>query len=123
MEVLEQEFNQFSSESIDYGIMEKSKEIYILTGAFGWDDVGSCLAVERIQKNNEFWNVVLGDAITIDSKNVIIQGHKKLIATLGVRDMIIVVTEDAILVCASQNAGDIKKVVENLKICNRMELL
>ena len=121
--VLEEEFCAFKSESIDYGIMEKAKNIYILSGSFGWDDVGSWLAVGRIKKSNEFGNVISGNAVTVDTKNTIIQGGSKLIATVGLEDMIIVDTEDALLVCDAKDAGNIKKVLENLKICNRTEYL
>lgn len=119
--VLEREFEAFRSESIDYGIMEKAQNIYILSGAFGWDDVGSWLAVERIRQSNEFGNVITGNAITVDTKNTIIQGDKKLIATVGIENLIVVDTEDALLICQKDSAGDIKKVLENLRICNRTE--
>lgn len=121
--VLESTFTDFKSESIDYGIMEKAENIYILPGTFGWDDVGSWLAVERIRKTNESGNVVEGNIITIDCKNNIIQGGKKLIATVGIDGLIIVDTEDATLICDKDSAGDIKKVLENLKICNRDEYI
>lgn len=122
-QVLERVFPQLPSESIDYGVMEKAENIYILGGAFGWDDVGSWLAVGRLQKSNEFGNVIAGNAVTIDTRNSIIQGGKKLIATVGLQNIIIVDTEDALLVCDKGSAGNIKKVLENLKICNRNEYL
>ena len=121
--ILEKEFLAFRSESIDYGIMEKARNIYILSGSFGWDDVGSWLAVGRIKKTNEFGNVINGNAITVDTQNCIIQGGKKLIATVGIEDIIVVDTEDALLICEKDSAGNIKKVLENLKICNRTEYL
>lgn len=121
--VLEKEFYGIQSQSIDYGIMEKAEDIYILLGTFGWDDVGSWLAVERIKKTNEFGNVVNGNIITVNSHNCIIQGEKKLIAAVGLEDMIVVDTEDATLICSKDHAGDIKKVLENLKICNREEYI
>ena len=121
--VLEHEFQAFKSESIDYGIMEKAKNIYILTGAFGWDDVGSWLAMERFREKNEFNNVISGNVVTVDTRNSVIQGEKKLIAAVGIEDLIIIDTEDALLVCDKNSAGDIKKVIENLKICNRTEYL
>jgi mannose-1-phosphate guanylyltransferase len=121
--ILEKEFHNFKSISIDYGIMEKSKNIYTLPGTFGWDDVGSWLAVERFKKSNEFGNVVNGNVITIDSKNCIIEADKKLIATVGIENLIIVDTEDATLICEKNSAGNIKKILDNLKICNRNEYL
>ena len=121
--VLEKEFSAFQSVSIDYGVMEKAENIYILSGSFGWDDVGSWLAVGRIRKSNEFGNVISGNAVTVDTKECIIQGDEKLIATVGLEDVIVVDTKDALLICHKDHAGDIKKVLENLKICNRTEYL
>ena len=121
--VLDKEFHAMESQSIDYGIMEKAEDIYILPGTFGWDDVGSWLAVERIKKTNEFGNVVNGNIITVNTRDCIIQGGKKLIAAVGLDDLIVVDTEDATLICAKDSAGDIKKVLENLKICNRDEYI
>lgn len=121
--VLVKEFQAFKSESIDYGIMEKAKGIYILAGSFGWDDVGSWLAIERFRERNEFKNVIDGNVITVDTKNTIIQGGKKLIAAVGLEDLVIIDTDDALLVCDKNSTGDIKKVIENLKICNRTEYL
>lgn len=121
--ILETVFPKFTSESIDYGIMEKADNIYILPGTFGWDDVGSWLAVGRIQKTNEHGNVVKGNVITIDSNNNIIQGNNKLIAMVGINNIIVVDTDDATLICNKDNAVDIKKVLENLKICNREEYI
>ena len=122
-QVLEREFQAFEAESIDYGVMEKAKNIYILSGAFGWDDVGSWLAVGRIKRSNELGNVVNGNVVTVDTRNTTIQGSEKLIAAVGLEDMIVVDSEDALLICEKDHAGDIKKVLENLKICNRTEYL
>lgn len=121
--VLEKEFYGFESESVDYGIMEKAQNIYTLPGTFGWDDVGSWLAVERIRQSNDSGNVVSGNIITVNTNNCIIEGSKKLIAAVGLENMIIVDTEDATLICDKNSAGDIKKVLENLKICNREEYI
>lgn len=123
VEVLEKEFSDFESESIDYGIMEKASNIYTLPGSFGWDDVGSWLALERFNRTNEDGNVVSGNVISINTKNAIVQGSDKLIATIGVENLIIVDTEDAMLICAKDSTQDVKKVIENLKICNRNEYL
>lgn len=121
--VLDKEFENFESVSVDYGILEKSNNIFTIPGTFGWDDVGSWLAVGRIRKTNEFGNVVAGNVITINSKECIIEGADKLIAAVGLEDLIIVDTEDATLICNKDNAGDIKKVLETLKNCNREEYI
>lgn len=122
-EVVKNEFLNFKSESIDYGIMERANEIYTIPGSFGWDDVGSWLALERINKTNDDGNVIQGNVITINSKKSIIQANDKLIATIGIEDLIVVDTEDALLIASKDCTQEVKKVIENLKICNRYEYL
>lgn len=121
--VLKEEFSKLPSESIDYGIMEKAKNIFVIPGNFGWDDVGSWLSLERINKTNQDGNVINGNVISIKTKNSIIQGTKKLIATIGLEDIIIVDTKDAILICHKDNTQEVKEVINNLKICNRTQYL
>lgn len=121
--VLKETFPSLQSVSVDYGIMEKAQNIYTLAGTFGWDDVGSWLAVGRIQKTNEFGNVVSGSVVSVNTRNCIIQGGSKLIATVGLSDIVVVDTEDALLVCNKENAGEIKKVLESLKITNQYQYL
>lgn len=67
--------------------------------------------------------MVQGDVISINTKNTIVCGGKKLIATVGVENLVIVDTDDATLICAKDSTQDVKKVIENLKICNRNELV
>lgn len=122
-QVLLDEFPNLESESVDYGIMEKADNIYIFPGNFGWDDVGSWLAVERIKKCNEDNNVVSGKVITVNTKDCIIEGRNKLIATVGLRDIIIVDTEDATLISSKENAGEIKQILAKLRDENMEEYL
>ncbi len=122
-QILEEEYPKFPSQSIDYGIMEKAKNIYILSGTFGWDDAGSWLAVSRVNKSNEFGNVVSGNVVSVNTNNCIIEGENRLIATVGVRDLVVVDTKDSILICHKENTEEIKTVLQNLKICNRTEYL
>lgn len=122
-EVLDSTFENMPSESVDYGILEKENNIYVLPGTFGWDDVGSWLSVERLKKVNDMGNVVDGNAITVNVKNCIIEGSDKLIACVGLRDLVVVDTKDATLICAKDSTADIKKVTENLRICNRDQYL
>ncbi len=123
IETLTREFSKFPSESIDYGIMEKAKNIYVIPGNFGWDDVGSWLSLERINKTNQDGNIIKGNVVTIETKNSIIQATDKLIATVGLEDVIIVDTKDALLICNKDNTQDVKKIIENLKLYNREEYL
>ena len=122
-ETLNEKFPHFPSESIDYGVMEKAENIYTIPGNFGWDDVGSWLSLERIKHTNQDGNVVDGNVITIKTSNSIIQGKSKLIAAIGLEDIIIIDTEDAILICNKSHSQEVKEVISNLKICNRTEYL
>ncbi len=122
-QVLGEEYQAFRSESIDFGVMEKADNIYTLPGSFGWDDVGNWLAVERINPTNELGNYIEGDVITIGTQRSTICGGKRLIAAVGVEDLIVVDTDDAVLICAKDSTQNVKKVIENLKICNRSQLV
>ena len=121
--VLNEEFIAFRSESVDYGIMEQAENIYSIPGNFGWDDVGSWLAVERIKNNNEDNNIVNGNVVTVNTNNCIIEGSKKLIATVGLRDIIVVDTDDAILISTKENAGEIKQILAKLREIGKEEYL
>ena len=122
-ETLVKEFTAFTSESIDFGIMEKASNIYTIPGSFGWDDVGSWLAVERINETDDDKNYTEGDVITVDSKRTTICGGKRLVAAIGTRDIIIVDTDDVLLVCSKNNTQDVKKVIAKLKEEGRSELV
>lgn len=114
-EVLNTVFEGLPSESVDYGILEKEDSIYVLPGSFGWDDVGSWLSVERLKETNDAGNVVEGNVMVYNVQNCIIEGHKKLIAAVGVNDLVIVDTEDATLICSKECTADIKKITESLR--------
>ena len=122
-EVVQRSFDKMKPISIDYGIMEKAKNVFVLPSSFGWDDVGSWLAVERMNTANDVGNVIKGDVVTVESKRCIVQGANRTIAMIGLEDIIIVDTEDALLVCSKDSANEIKKVVEILRAVNRTELL
>lgn len=122
-EVLEKEFSSMEAVSIDYGIMEKAEDIYVIPGNFGWDDVGSWLAVGRLQKKDENGNVINGDVLTLKTEDSIIQANDKLIAVIGVDNLIVVDSKDALLIADSDHAGEIKELMELLEKEGREELL
>lgn len=121
--VLNSEFEVMPSESIDYGILEKETGIYVVPGDFGWDDVGSWLSIERLKPVNDSGNVVSGNAVTVNVKNCIIEASDKLIATVGIEDLVIVDTDDATLICSKDSTADIKKILADLKNANRDKYL
>ena len=103
--------------------MEKADNIYTIPGSFGWDDVGSWLAVERINETDDAKNYIDGDVIAIDSERTTVCGGKRLIAAIGVEDVIIVDTDDVLLVCSKNNTQDVKKVIAQLKEQGRTDLV
>lgn len=113
--VLESVFPTLPSESIDYGVMEKAKDIYTLPGDFGWDDVGSWLAVGRIRESDETNSTVEGNVVTVNCSDNVIIGGKKLIAAVGLKNMVVVDADDALLLCPKEACGDIKKVLAALR--------
>jgi mannose-1-phosphate guanylyltransferase len=121
--VLKKEFSAMDSESIDYGILERSENIRIVPGAFGWDDVGSWLSVGRLRECDENGNVISGDVIEIGSNDCIIRADKKLIAAVGLKNLVIVDSGDAILICSKDSTAEIKNVLKILKENNRTDLL
>ncbi|MGN0575294.1 MAG: mannose-1-phosphate guanylyltransferase [Ruminococcus sp.] len=122
-DVLQREFSVFPSESIDFGIMEKAQNIYTIPGSFGWDDVGSWLAVERINDVDDDKNYIEGNVISVGSERTTICGGKRLIAAVGVEDIIIVDTDDAVLICSKNNTQDVKKVIAKLNEQGRTNLV
>lgn len=115
-DVIKKEFPKMPDQSIDYGIMEKAKDIFVIPCIFGWDDVGSWTALERINKADENGNVIKGNTLNIDTKGCIIESNGKLIATLGIEDLIIVETDDVVLICKKEKAQDIKSLIKELKV-------
>jgi len=114
--VIEREFPKLPRISIDYGVMEKADNAVVVETSFEWDDVGSWDAVARHHPADADDNVILAKHVGKDTKGCILaaeNGH--LLATLGVRDLIVVHTPDATLVCDRDRASDVKALVEALK--------
>lgn len=106
--------------SIDYAITEKMdpKEILIIRGDFEWDDIGAwdTLYQNLLSKTDENKNLIVGETVNIDTSGSVIYGREgKVIATIGLQDMVIVDTEDALLVCPKSRSQEVKKVIEELK--------
>lgn len=109
--------------SVDYGIMEKSDDIMVVPGEFGWNDVGSWDMFNVLHKEDSDGNIKIGDILTIDSTNTTVYSSSKLVAVVGVDNLIVVETPDAIMVSTKDKAQDVKKIVDELKAKGREELL
>lgn len=100
--------------SVDYGIMERAKGVLMLEGDFGWSDVGSWDCLDAVRPKDEKGNIVSGDTALLDTKNCVIYGKHKLIAAIGVKDLVVVEGENAVLVCPVWEAQRVKEIVERL---------
>ena len=112
---LREHFGALPAESIDYGVLEHTSNVAVVESTFDWDDVGSWAAIDRYCDTDSGGNHVRGRHIGVDTKNCLIVGQKRLIATVGVEDLVVVETEDAILVCRRDQTERVKNVVELLK--------
>jgi mannose-1-phosphate guanylyltransferase len=101
--------------SIDYGVMEKANHVYVIRGNFGWSDVGSWDEVYRLSGKDENGNSVTGKAFLIDTKNSFIHSPDKFVATIGLEDVIVINTNDGILLCKLGRSQDVKEVVDFLR--------
>ncbi len=114
--VLAQEYPGLPKISIDFGVMEKASNAVVVEATFDWDDMGSWESVARHHVHDEEDNVVLAKHAGIDTEGCILvaeEGH--LLGTVGVRDLIVVQTADATLVCHRSRAADVKALVERLR--------
>lgn len=109
-------YEQIDSVSIDYGVMEKSSRVLMVPAEMGWSDVGSWSALPEVVAPDQNGTVCINTAghITVDSSDCLIYGDKRMVATVGVRNLVVVSTVDAILVCDRDRCQDVKKVVELL---------
>lgn len=101
--------------SIDYAVMEKAHNVAVVPCALGWSDIGSWNALGDLVTADEDGNRVLGDAVLVGTKNTFIQSEHHLVAAVGVQDLLIVDTADAVLVAHKDNSQDVRLVVQQLK--------
>ncbi len=117
------EFTQCPSDSIDYAVMEKVSNAVVIPVDIGWSDVGSWSALHEIGVQDENNNIFIGDTKSVTTKNCYVRAEHKLVTTLGVENLIIVDTADALLVAHKDQVQDIKKIVESLSAENREEVI
>jgi mannose-1-phosphate guanylyltransferase len=109
--------------SVDYGIMERSNDIFVIPANMGWNDIDSWDSLGCIFPPGEDGNIKRAKTLTINTKNCVLFSEKSLIATIGLEDMIIVDCPDALLVCPKSEAQCVKDIVESLKLHNFEEYL
>ncbi len=111
----EKAFRMLPDISFDEGVLEKAKDLVAVRGRFDWDDIGNLESLSVTLKPDDSGNRVNGKFIGIDTGDSVVYGGKLLVAAIGLKDMVIAVTDDAVLVCPKDRVQDVKKLVEHLK--------
>ncbi|MBV6821017.1 mannose-1-phosphate guanylyltransferase/mannose-6-phosphate isomerase [Rahnella sp. PD12R] len=114
-------FSACPDESVDYAVMEKTTDAIVVALDAGWNDIGSWAALWDVNNKNTAGNAVTGDVFTHNAENCYINTDEKLVAAIGVENLVIVNTKDAVLVIDKSQVQDVKKVVEYLKSAQRRE--
>lgn len=115
-------FDKLPSVSIDYAVMEQSKKTALLPIDLVWSDVGSWDSVFDILPKDQAGNAMIGRVVEVDTKDSLILGDKRIIAAIGLEDMIIVETPDALLVAKKKESQKVKEIVSKLKSMGRKEV-
>jgi mannose-1-phosphate guanylyltransferase len=110
-------YSGIKGESIDFGVMEKAENVQVIPASFGWSDVGSWSALPEVMDADEDGHVVINakGSVSVAATGCLAYGGGKTVAFVGVQDLIVVDTPDALLICAKSAAQDVKKVVEELE--------
>jgi mannose-1-phosphate guanylyltransferase len=113
--VLEQVFAEIKGISIDYGVMEKAKNVYVIKADLKWSDLGSWDEVFRIRSKDKNNNSIIGENFVKDSHNNLIMSPKGFVAVIGADDLIIINSKDGLLICKKDRTQEVKEVVDFLK--------
>lgn len=113
--MLNQVWPRVAKQTIDYGVMEGAKQVSVIPVDIGWTDIGSWSSLLELLPKDESGNILVGPTLEIDSHDTLMFGDKRLIATIGVEGMIIVDTEDALLICPKERDQEVREIVERLK--------
>ncbi|OGL39797.1 MAG: hypothetical protein A3C43_01635 [Candidatus Schekmanbacteria bacterium RIFCSPHIGHO2_02_FULL_38_11] len=121
--VIKKIYNSLGNISIDYGIMEKSSNIAVIPSQIHWKDIGNWNSLEEILKKDSTNNISVGKNILIDTNDSIVFSTNHIIATLGVKDLIIVQAGNAVFVCHRKRDQDVKKIISALEKMNLKDYL
>jgi len=107
--------------SIDYAVMEKTRRACVVPLAAGWNDVGSWSSIWEVHDKDADGNVTMGDVVVHDSHNCLVHGNGKLVSVVGLEDIVVVETKDAMMIAHKDRVQDVKKVVNQLEAAGRSE--
>lgn len=117
----EASFAESPADSIDYAVMEKTKHAAVVPANMGWNDVGSWTALKEVQPNDKDGNATRGDVYLNHVSNTLVRAESRFVAAIGVKDLLIVETSDAVLIAHRDCAQDVKGIVDHLKASGRNE--
>jgi mannose-1-phosphate guanylyltransferase len=112
---LEKAYSRIKGISIDYGIMEKADNVYVIKGNFTWSDLGSWDEVYRIKAKDKKGNVIMGETLTKDANNNLIMSPKGFVSVIGADDLIVINTKEGVLICKRGRSQEVKEIVDYLK--------
>ena len=115
-------FSQCPSESIDYAVMEKTAKGVVVPVDLGWNDIGSWAALWNVGPRDEQGNVIHGDVAAYNTSNSLLHAEARLLTTVGVIDLVVVETADAVLVASKDQVQDVKHIIKLLKKQDRSEI-
>ena len=118
-----EEFLESPADSIDYAVMEKTQAALVVPVDFGWNDIGSWSAIWDESELDENGNHLEGDVVAVDTQNTYVRAGQRLVGTLGVNNLVVVETTDAVLVADRDNVQDVKAIVQKLADSERSEHL
>jgi mannose-1-phosphate guanylyltransferase/mannose-6-phosphate isomerase len=116
-------YSSLENISIDHGVMEKSRDVLVMPADFGWCDLGNLTSLGDVLERDERGNILQGNAIDIGSENCTVIAGDRVLATIGLKDMVVIDTADATLVSSNKMVHEVRRVVEILKRNNREEHL
>jgi mannose-1-phosphate guanylyltransferase/mannose-6-phosphate isomerase len=114
-------FEKVPNISIDYAVLEKTDKAAVVSCALGWSDVGAWSSLWALQSRDTSGNVLQGDVVVYKSSDSFVRSDKGLTALVGVKDLVVVVTDDAVLVADKHSTQDVKEIVDKLKATERPE--
>jgi len=116
-------YRALPTEAIDTAVLERTKNLLMVRASFEWHDLGSWADLHDILEQDEFGNFVEGDHVLIDSRNCMIHSPTKLVAAVGLEDMVVIETDDAILICPKARSQDVKLIVDRLRQMGKTDYL
>ena len=122
-DTLAQVWPGIKKQTIDYGIMEKAERVAVLPVDIQWADVGNWASLRQLLPQDEHGNAIRGEAMLLDCQNNLVFADKRLIAAIGLKDLVVVDTPDALLICHKDRVQEVRQVVERLKDNGRQDLI